>query len=76
MKRSDITDEMVVLAYHIALTTKWADGWPYETLARQTGAPEKVTFAACERAERRGLIECGVSLRSGWLTAAGKALLP
>ena len=49
--------------------------WPYETLAARTGQPEKVCYRAMERAERRGLIEYGVSLRTGWLTEAGKALL-
>lgn len=49
--------------------------WPYEALAASTGQPEKVCYRAMERAERRGLIEYGVSLRTGWLTEAGKALL-
>lgn len=75
-KRSDITDVMVVQAYRTARDSNWAEGWPYEVLARQTGVPEKVAYAACERAEAHGLIECGVSLRSGWLTDAGRALLP
>ena len=30
---------------------------------------------AMERAYDHGLIECGVSLRTGWLTAKGEALL-
>lgn len=50
--------------------------FPYEELAGMTGAPEKVTYAACERACDRDLIEFGVSLRTGWLTEKGKALLP
>jgi hypothetical protein len=49
--------------------------FPYEALAAETGQPEKVCFRATERAERRGLIEYGVSLRTGWLTATGRALL-
>lgn len=49
--------------------------YPYEALAVETGQPEKVCYRAMERAERRGLIECGVSLRTGWLTAEGTALL-
>lgn len=46
-----------------------------EVLQRQTGAPWKVIYAAMDRASDRGLIEYGVTMRSGWLTEAGKALL-
>ena len=35
----------------------------------------KIAYRAMERAHRHGLIEYGVSLRSGWLTELGKALL-
>lgn len=49
--------------------------FPYEALALETGQPEKVCYRAMERADRRGLIECGVSLRTGWLTKAGAELL-
>ena len=49
--------------------------FPYEALAAATGAPEKVTYAACERAHDRDLIDYGVSLRTGWLTEKGKTLL-
>lgn len=49
--------------------------FPHVALAAQTGEPEKVCFRAMERAEARGLIECGVSLRTAWLTDAGEALL-
>lgn len=44
-------------------------------LEKQTGAPAKVVYRAIERAESRGLIECGISLRSGWLTDKGKELV-
>lgn len=49
--------------------------WPYEILAQWTGEPEKVCYRAIERASERGLIEYGVSLRTGWLSEKGKALL-
>ena len=49
--------------------------WPYQLLAQRTGQCEKVCFCAMERAANLGLIECGVSLRSGWLTEKGKAIL-
>lgn len=62
---------------------EWATGnltladrpWPYELLMQRTGQPENVCYRACERAERHGLVEYGVSLRAGWLTQKGKALL-
>jgi hypothetical protein len=44
-------------------------------LLRKTGQPEKVVNRAMERAHRHGLIEYGVSLRSGWLTEEGQRLL-
>ena len=49
--------------------------WPYELLAERTGECEKVCYRAMERAYDRGLIEFGTSLRSGWLTDEGEALL-
>lgn len=49
--------------------------YPYEALAQQTGQSEKVCFRAVERACRRGLIEYGVSLRTGWLTREGLDLV-
>lgn len=49
--------------------------WPYDLLAEWTGQPIKVCYRAMERAEERGLIEYGTSLRTGWLTEKGKALL-
>lgn len=45
------------------------------TLVTMSGEPFKVVTRAMERAHRHGLIEYGVSLRSGWLTELGKALL-
>jgi hypothetical protein len=71
-KRADITDLMVCEAVRDA---KGTNEWPYELLARQTGVPEKVCFRAMERAFDHGLLDYGVSLRSGWLTEAGEVLL-
>jgi len=48
---------------------------PYETLAAETGQAVMVCYLAMRRAARRGLIEYGVSLRTGWLTPAGRDLL-
>lgn len=73
MALKDITDAQVCRAY---AKHKGGDKrWPYEILMEWTGQPEKVCYRACERAEERGLIDCGVSLRSGWLTEAGMALV-
>lgn len=49
--------------------------FPYDILVAMTGQPWKVCYRAMERAHRRGFIEYGVSLRTGWLTDAGKALI-
>jgi len=49
--------------------------FPYETLATETGCSEKVAFRAMERVHNKGLAESGVSLRTGWLTDKGVALL-
>lgn len=49
--------------------------WPYELLAERTGECEKVCYRAIERAYDRGLVEFGTSLRSGWLTDEGRALI-
>ena len=73
MKTSDITDAQVCRAY-----AEWADSrdlFADQVLMLMTGAPYKVALRAMERSARRGLVEWGVSLRSGWLTERGKALL-
>ena len=70
-KRSDISDLDVCFAYNYAAQKEnfFADA----VLASWfPGCPEKVIYAAMERAYDRGLIEYGVSLRSGWLTDEGK----
>jgi len=74
MQAKAISDYHVCWAVRQART--YADcRWPYEILADHTGACEKVCYRAMERAAKRGLIEYGVSLRSGWLTAKGHHLL-
>lgn len=49
--------------------------FPYDYLSEWTGYPEKVCYAAMERAVDHDLIEYGVSLRTGWLTEKGKSVL-
>lgn len=71
MARKHITDKQVVEAY----LNKQDDEFPYEFLARTTGEYWKVCYRAMERACSRGLIDYGVCLRAGWVTAKGKELL-
>ena len=83
MATKDISDYLVCLAYeihegysaYIERQKYDVTPWPYELLSYWTGASEKVCFCAMERALKHGLIEYGVSLRSGWLTEKGKCLL-
>jgi hypothetical protein len=51
------------------------DRYPYDLLQEWTGQCFKVCYRAMERAARRGYIERGVSLRTGWITDKGKELL-
>lgn len=83
MARKHVSDLQVCLAYwccndilsrrHLGKTV--VVPWPEELLSLWTKEPQKVCLRAMERAHRRGLILCGVSLRSGWLTDAGYALI-
>lgn len=75
MAMKHITDMQVCLAVQAFRDRNLDLPWPYEALAAETGQPEKVCYRAMERAERHGLLECGVSLRTGWLTDAGKLLI-
>lgn len=73
MATKDITDWQVCEAF----AAYQAHGLPFadERLRQSTSQPDKVLLSAMERACRRNLVEYGVSLRSGWLTDRGKALL-
>lgn len=84
MTRKDISDVEVCKAYKEykrlvdtipVLSFAVFPPFPYEVLAKKFDCDEKVAYRACERAEDRGLIEYGTSLRSGWLTNKGKDLL-
>ena len=72
-KRSMITDELVCKAVQSYASDR--SRFPYDYLAEWTGAPLKVCYRALERACDHGLIDYGVSLRTGWLTEKGEALL-
>ncbi len=75
-KTADITDAMVVTAYNDANRLGGAERnvFAYDILCGVLGCPEKVAYAAMERAADRGFIEYGVSLRTGWITPKGEAL--
>lgn len=79
MAVKDISDLTVCEAYrtyqvqvnHDAHTTSS----PNELLQVFIGQPAKVCFRAQERAFKRGLVDYGVSLNTGWLTEKGEELL-
>lgn len=73
MATKDISDLQVVQAFDAA--TGIAGVFADSILEERTRQPAKVCYGAMERAYRHGLIECGVTLRSGWLTPKGEALL-
>lgn len=77
MARKDISDLQVVLAYRKSklARTSLSMMYPYDFLMEETGQSFKVCYRAMERADKRGLIDYGVSLRTGWLTEKGLELL-
>ncbi len=74
MATKDITDRQVCEAVQY-VKDSGLPVWPVDVLEKRTGECQKVCQAAMERAARRGYIEYGVSLRSGWLTTKGHDLL-
>jgi hypothetical protein len=70
------TNPMVEFSYHVAEShgDKLVEKWPYDYLMELTGQPPKVCYRAIERAARRGFVDYGVSLRTGWATTKGKEL--
>jgi hypothetical protein len=80
MATKHITDIQVCKAYaeyrKLIARDQWCNHeFPYEILHRITGQPGKVCYRAMERAEMRGYIDYGVSLRTGWLTDKGLMLI-
>lgn len=75
MKRSDISDLEVCKAVAEYQEKRGEGEFPYEALAKKFGCSEKLAYRACERADDNGLIECGVSLRTGWLSEKGLELI-
>ncbi len=74
MATKDITDKQVAQAYRAKSETQDCL-WPYDFLHKWTGQPIKVCYRAMERAHKRGLVDYGTSLRSGWLTRKGVDLI-
>lgn len=79
-KRSDITTLALLQAIHDHRTRpvppgkyRWEMPGAWWTLC--TVYPEKVVTAAYEREDDRGYLDCGVSLRTSWLTDKGAARL-
>ncbi|MGW9821930.1 hypothetical protein ACUXK4_004519 [Methylorubrum extorquens] len=78
MAMKDISDREVLLAYMMAWCERVGGGesrWPYDILAGWTGQPVKVCWRCVERASDRGLLGCGVSLRTGWIERRGYDML-
>lgn len=75
MSTKDISDKQVCEAYRDFKAADMRGPWPYELLQERTGQPLKVCWRAMERASDRGFVDYGVSLRTGWLTPEGEALL-
>lgn len=79
MKRSDISDLQVCLAIaargEIQREVPRKGCWPDDALMEQLGCSRKVARRAMERADHRGYIDYGSSIRSAWLTEKGKQLI-
>lgn len=75
MQTKDITDRMVCEAVSEYNKDPHNNPFPYVALSKKTGCAEKVAFRAMERADDRGLIDYGVSLRTAWLTETGENLV-
>jgi hypothetical protein len=70
-----ISDEMIVYGYCVYAESKEPGVTADEVLKRLTKKPMRVIWRAISRARNRGLIECGVSTRTGWPTQKGYDLL-
>ena len=87
LKRSDISDEEVLLAYCVVhrarklgvgqgkLGVGQGQSAEYILAQRFPRAHPKVVWRAMERSYDRGLVEFGTNLRWGWLTPEGDAYL-
>jgi hypothetical protein len=69
MKTSDITDQQVLSACIVSRGFRLRSS--FEVLLDITDAPQKVALRAMERADRRGLIDWGVSIEYAWPAREG-----
>jgi len=74
MARKHITDIQVV-KNQLDWIDMNRDGCPIKMLSKKTGECQKVVYRAMERAYEKDYLECGVSLRCGWVTDKGKELI-
>lgn len=74
-KAADIPD-VEILSLIDAHSRDRSPPWAFEVLMAR-GIPEKVVYAKYRQLDRRKprIIECGVSLRTAWLTDEGRRLL-
>lgn len=72
-KCSDIPDRLILELCHEFHDGSHANPTPDEALSRLF--PAKVVLAKMGKLQDRGLIEVGVSLRTGWLTDKGYEVL-
>lgn len=75
MATKGISDVQVCGACRAAHLLGLSKGTSLEILMRMTGQPQKVCYRAMQRAQSRGYIGCGVSLRTAWVEEKGLALL-
>lgn len=68
----DATALRAVMAYQ--RDTRADKPWPYQREGMELW-PEKLALAKLAHPADRGLVEYGVSLRTGWLTPLGEAAL-
>jgi hypothetical protein len=67
IQTKDISTEMVLDAYRTY--DKWKGQYPYDIIMEKTGCCFKVAYGAMDREDDKGLINYGVSLRTGWIEA-------
>lgn len=72
-KRSCISDYTVCGACMLAHSGE--PGRSIDHLVQISGMPMKTCLAAMNRAYKRGLIDCGVSLETAWVTEKGRVLV-
>ena len=78
MKRSDIPTIEVLKAYQKYDQNRYSESiteFPTEMLMKKYNCSEKLVYSAIQRDYNNGLIEFGISIRTGWLTDKGIDIL-